>query len=397
MKRSFLCIALACLVAPVAAQLTPKSKSPPLLDTPAQPEKAVPAAGVIRIGHVAPLTGQIAHLGQDNENGARLAVEEINAAGGLKVGDKTYRLQLVGMDDKATPRDGVRAAQELIDLRVTAVVGHLNSGTSIPASKIYFDGRVPQISPSSTNPMFTQQGFDTSFRVVANDDHQAAVLAQFAVRRLGAKRVAVIDDRTAYGSQLANNFEAYVRRLGAEVVAREFVNTEKPNFTSVVLNLEPAVPDVVFYGGMDAEAGPLAVQLRRVGMKSILLSGDGACSPEFISLARGSGEQMHCSMSGEAVEKFARGEQFKVKFKRRFKVDVQIYSPYSYDAVYVLADALKRAGSTQPDALIRALKSTNLDGLTGPIRFDAKGDLVNGAVSFFRVRNGKLEYIETLR
>ncbi|HQR21606.1 MAG TPA: branched-chain amino acid ABC transporter substrate-binding protein [Burkholderiaceae bacterium] len=382
------------------AQLIPKAKQPEAaVPQPAPDVKSSPGQplAILRIGHVAPLTGQIAHLGQDNENGARLAVEEINAAGGIKVGDRTYRLQIVGMDDKATPSEGVRAAQELIDLRITAVVGHLNSGTSIPASKIYFDGRVPQISPSATNPKFTQLGFDTSFRVVANDDHQAVVLAQYAVKRLGAKRIAIVDDRTAYGAGLADNFERYVRRLGAEVVAREFVNTEKRNFTSVVLNLEPTVPDVVFYGGMDAEAGPLAVQMRRAGMNSILLSGDGACSPEFIQLARGSAEQMHCSMSGEAVEKFPRGDQFQAKFKRRFKVDVQIYSPYSYDAVYVIADALRRAGSTQPDALIRAIRQTNLEGLTGPIRFDAKGDLVNGAVSIFRVRNGKLEYLETLR
>ena len=222
MKRSLILAALVCIVAPVAAQLTPKPKLPPtpdsvppLPDAPAARPKAVPAAGIIRIGHVAPLSGGIGHLGLDNEYGARLAVEEINAAGGLSVGGRNYRLQLIGLDDAADPRTAVRVAQDIAyDYKVTAVVGHLNSGTTIPAAKIYFDARVPHISPSATNPKLTQMGFDTSFRILANDEHQGAILGRYAVNALKAKRIAIIDDRTAYGAGLADSFEATVKRLG---------------------------------------------------------------------------------------------------------------------------------------------------------------------------------------
>jgi branched-chain amino acid transport system substrate-binding protein len=367
----------------------------------AEPAKAAaPAAApaeVIKIGHVAPLTGGIAHLGKDNENGAKLAADEINEAGGLKIGDKTYKLEIVAEDDKADPKEGTLAAQKIVDSGAIAVVGHLNSGTTIPASKIYADASMAQISPSATNPKYTEQGFKTAFRVVANDNQQGAVLANFAATEMKAKTVAIIDDRTAYGQGLADVFEKVAKEKGLKVTTREFTNDKATDFNAILTKVRAGKPDIIMYGGMDATAGPMAKQIKQLGIKAPLLAGDGVCSPEFIKLAGDAADILSCSMAGEAVEKLPKGEEFKAKFKQKFGTDVQIYSPYSYDAVYIIADAIKRAGSVDRAAVAAAVPATNLTGLTGQITFDEKGDIKGGAISMFAVKEGKLNYISTVR
>jgi len=364
----------------------------------AEPAKAAEApAEVIKIGHVGPLTGGIAHLGKDNENGARLAVEEINAAGGLKVGDKTYKFELVAEDDKADPKEGTLAAQKIVDSGAVAIVGHLNSGTTIPASKIYADANVTQISPSATNPKYTEQGFKTAFRVVANDNQQGQVLANYAADTLKAKTIAIIDDRTAYGQGLADVVEKIAKEKGIKVVAREFTNDKATDFNAILTKVRGTKPDVVMYGGMDATAGPMAKQMTQLGIKSTFLAGDGVCSPEFIKLAGDSAGILHCSMAGEAVEKMAKGADFVAKYKAKFNQDVQIYSPYSYDAVYVIADAIKRAGKADRASITAAMPATNYAGLTGQIAFDEKGDIKGGAISMFKIVDGKMTYVSTVR
>jgi len=358
---------------------------------------AAPAAEVIKIGHVAPLTGGIAHLGKDNENGARLAVEEINAAGGLKVGDKTYKLDLVAEDDKADPKEGTLAAQKIVDSGAVAVIGHLNSGTTIPASKIYSDANMAQISPSATNPKYTEQGFKTAFRVVANDNQQGAVLANYAADTLKAKTIAILDDRTAYGQGLADVVERVAKQKGMNVVAREFTNDKATDFNAILTKVRATKPDVVMYGGMDATAGPMAKQMTQLGIKSTFLAGDGVCSPEFIKLAGDASGILHCSQAGEAVEKLAKGTEFVDKYKKRFNADVQIYSPYSYDAVYIVADAIKRAGKVDRASITAAIPATSYNGVTGTVAFDEKGDVKGGAISMFKVVNGKMEYVSTVR
>jgi branched-chain amino acid transport system substrate-binding protein len=367
----------------------------------AEPAKAAaPAAApaeIIKIGHVAPLTGGIAHLGKDNENGAKMAAEEINAAGGLKIGDKTYKLEIVAEDDKADPKEGTLAAQKIVDSGAIAVVGHLNSGTTIPASKIYADANMAQISPSATNPKYTEQGFKTAFRVVANDNQQGAVLANFAATEMKAKTVAIIDDRTAYGQGLADVFEKVAKEKGLKVTTREFTNDKATDFNAILTKVRAGKPDLIMYGGMDATAGPMAKQIKQLGIKAPLLAGDGVCSPEFIKLAGDAADILSCSMAGEAVEKLAKGEEFKAKYKQKFGTDVQVYSPYSYDAVYIIADAIKRAGKVDRAAVAAAVPATNLTGLTGQIAFDEKGDIKGGAISMFAVKEGKLNYISTVR
>jgi len=358
---------------------------------------AAPAVQTVKIGHVAPLTGGIAHLGKDNENGARMAVDEINAAGGIKIGDKTIMLELVAEDDKADPKEGTLAAQKLVDAGVVAVVGHLNSGTSIPASKIYSDANITQISPSATNPRLTEQGFKTTFRVVANDNQQGAVLANFAADQMKAKTIAIIDDRTAYGQGLAEVVERVAKERGLKVVAREFTSDKATDFNAILTKVRAARPDVVMYGGMDATAGPMARQMRQLGIKAPMLAGDGVCSPKFIELAGDAAGILTCSKAGEAVEKLPKGPDFVARYRAKFNQDVQIYSPYSYDAVFVIADAIRRAGSAERAAITAAMPATNFNGVTGTIAFDAKGDIKGGAISMFSVQDGKLNHLKTVR
>ena len=390
-------------IAPVAIALAValagcgKKEEPAKMEAAKAPAPAAPAEEVVKIGHVAPLTGGIAHLGKDNENGARMAVDEINAAGGVKIGDKTLKLELLGEDDKADPKEGTLAAQKLVDAGVVAVVGHLNSGTSIPASKIYADANVTQISPSATNPKLTEQGFKTTFRVVANDNQQGGVLANYAANEMKAKTIAIIDDRTAYGQGLADVVEKVSKEKGVKVVAREFTNDKATDFNAILTKVRAAKPDVVMYGGMDATAGPMAKQMKQLGIKAPMLAGDGVCSPEFIKLAGDAANVLTCSMAGEAVEKLAKGEEFKQKYKAKFNQEVQVYSPYSYDAVYVISEAIKRAGKADRASITAAMPATNYAGLTGQIAFDDKGDIKNGAISMFKVKDGKLEYISTSR
>ena len=389
---------LAAMAVAVAVALAAcgKKEEPAKAAAAAKAPAAAPAE-VVKIGHVAPLTGGIAHLGKDNENGARLAIEEINAAGGLKIGDKTYKLDLVAEDDKADPKEGTLAAQKIVDSGAVAVVGHLNSGTSIPASKIYSDANVTQISPSATNPKLTEQGFKTTFRVVANDNQQGGVLANYANDALKAKTIAIIDDRTAYGQGLADVVERVAKEKGIKVVAREFTNDKATDFNAILTKVRATKPDVVMYGGMDATAGPMAKQMVQLGIKAPLLAGDGVCSPEFIKLAGDAAGILHCSQAGEAVEKLAKGQEFVDKYKKRFNSEVQVYSPYSYDAVFVITEAMKRAGKTDRASITAAMPATNYPGLTGTVAFDDKGDIKGGAISMFKVKDGKMEYISTVR
>lgn len=343
----------------------------------------------VLIGHVAPLTGNIAHLGKDNENGARLAVEDLNAQH-LNIGGKTLHIEMLGEDDQADPKTATLVAQKLVDARVVGVVGHLNSGTTIPAAQIYANAGIPQVSPSATNPSYTQQGFKTAFRVMANDIQQGSVLGSYAVKGLGAKKIAIIDDRTAYGQGLADEVEKAAKAAGAQVVAREFTRNDATDFRAILTSIKGRAPDVVFYGGMDAQAGPLAKQMRQLGMDAKLMSGDGGCSPEFIKLAGDSAEGAYCSQTGLPLEKMPRGADFEKRYQQKFNSPVQIYAPYSYDAVQVLVGAMVRAGSIDPAQYLPEIAHTSFEGVSGRIEFDDKGDLRDGAVTVYQVQNGKL-------
>ncbi len=355
---------------------------------------------VVKIGHVAPTSGGIAHLGKDNEFGARLAIDELNAKGVL-IGGKKVTFELVAEDDAGDPKQGTAAAQKLVDSKVNGVVGHLNSGTSIPASKIYSDAGIPQISPSATNPKFTRQGFKTTFRVVADDVHLGGTLGKYSINELKGKSIAVIDDRTAYGQGVAEEFEKGVVASGGKVSARQFTTDKATDFTAILTAVKASKPDVVFYGGMDAVAGPMIRQAKQLGIKAKFVGGDGICTGELPKLAGGAiadGQVVCAEAGGVEGEQKAGLEEFKTKFKAKFNVDVQIYAPYVYDAVNVLVAAMVKADSADPAKYLPELaKTEGYKGVTGVISFDEKGDVKNGALTLYTYKGEKREQIAVVR
>jgi len=358
------------------------------------------AQEVVKIGHVAPLSGAIAHLGKDNENGARMAIDELNAKG-VKIGGKAVKLELVAEDDAADPKQGTAAAQKLVDSKVSGVIGHLNSGTSIPASKIYSDAGIPQISPSATNPKFTRSGYKTTFRVVADDVHLGGTLGRYAVNTVKGKSIAVIDDRTAYGQGVAEEFEKAVKAAGGKLVGHEFTTDKASDFMSILTTLKAKKPDVVFFGGMDAVAGPMIRQMKSLGINAKFMGGDGICTSELAKLAGDAmaDGQVICAEAGGVEGQQKKGmEDFTARYKTRFNADVQVYAPYVYDAVNVMVDAMVRANSSDPAKYLPALAKTNgYKGVTGNITFDEKGDIKNGALTLFTYKAGKRDQIAVVR
>jgi branched-chain amino acid transport system substrate-binding protein len=358
------------------------------------------AQSVVTIAHVGPTSGAIAHLGKDNENGAIMAVEEINAAG-LTIGGQKVTLKLMTEDDAADPKQGTAVAQKLADAKVAGVIGHLNSGTTIPASKIYSDAGIPQISPSATNPKYTRQGFKTTFRVVADDTQLGGTLGRYAVNTLKGKTVAVIDDRTAYGQGVAEEFSKAVVAAGGKVAAKEFTTDKATDFNAILTSIKGKKVDVVFFGGMDAVAGPMLRQMKSLGINAKFMGGDGICSTELVKLAGDAiaDNQVYCAEAGGVEGKGKAGmEAFKAKFKAKFGTDVQVYAPYVYDSLKLMVAAMVKAGSSDPVKYLPVLAATkDYPGVTGPITFDEKGDIKGGALTLKTIKGGKLEEIAVIR
>jgi branched-chain amino acid transport system substrate-binding protein len=392
---------LAVIAAAVAlAACGKKEEAAPAAPAAAPAAAAAPAGdNVIKIGHVGPTSGAIAHLGKDNENGAKMAIEELNAAN-LTINGAPAKFELLAEDDAADPKQGTAAAQKLVDAKVAGVIGHLNSGTTIPASQIYNDAGLPQISPSATNPKYTRQGYAGVFRMVADDVHLGGTLGKYAVETLKAKNVAVIDDRTAYGQGVADEFEKGVAAAGGTVVGREFTNDKATDFNAILTTLKAKKPDVVFFGGMDAVAGPMLKQMKQLGIEAKFMGGDGICSSELPKLA-GDGmadDQVYCAEAGgvEGEEKVGM-EKFRADFKTKFGAEVQVYAPYVYDAVKVMANAMVTANSSDPVKYLPALKATQYKGVTGNIAFDEKGDIKNGALTLMTYKGGVRTTLAVIR
>lgn len=352
---------------------------------------AAPAQEIVRIGHAAAVTGPVAYFGKDTENGARMAIEALNARG-VVVAGKKVRFELMAEDDGGDPKQATGVAQKLVDARVNGVVGHETSGTTIPASKIYHQAGIAQISPSSTSPKYTQQGFNTAFRVVANDIQLGQALGRHAVKDMKAMRVAVIDDRTAYGQGLAAEFAKSLKQQGAQVVAREYTHDKATDFNAILTRIRAQKPDLVFFGGMSAVAGPMLRQMKQLGFEARMMGGDGICSDEIHKLAGGAmaDGQVFCAEAG-GVDAAGRAglDKFRADYRKRFGIDVQINAPYAYDAVMTMADAMIKAGSTAPARYLPTLARTAYQGVTGPIAFDARGDIRDGTITLYTFKGGK--------
>ncbi len=352
---------------------------------------------LVKIGHASPLSGPNAHYGKDTEEGARMAVEELNAKG-ITIGGAKAQFALLSEDDASDPKQGTAVAQKFVDAKVNGVIGHMNSGTTIPASKIYFDAGIPEISPSATNPKYTQQGFNTAFRVVANDGQLGSTLGRYAVQINKAKNIAVIDDGTAYGQGVATEFVkgALGKSQAVTIVSSQHTTDKATDFSSILTTIKGKSPDVIFFGGMDAVGGPMLRQMKQLGIDARFMGGDGICSSDFAQLAgEGLGEgKVVCAEAGGVEESQKAGlNKFKAEFSKKFGHEVVLNAPYAYDAVMTMADAMQKAGSAEPAKYLPELAKIRHKGITGVIAFDKNGDILDGTLTLYTYKSGKRELI----
>jgi branched-chain amino acid transport system substrate-binding protein len=346
---------------------------------------------VVKIGHVAALSGASSQYGKDTENSVRMAIDDLNAQN-VVIGDKKVKFEIVSEDDAGDPKQATSVAQKLCDLKVAGVIGHLNSGTAIPASRVYNDCGIPNITGSATNPGLTKPGYKTTFRVIASDNALGAGMAAYAADVLKLKKVAIIDDRTAYGQGVSDVFKKTALAKGMEVVAEQFTTDRATDFMAILTSIKSKNPDAIFYGGLDPQAGPMLRQMEQLGMNNIkFLGGDGICTAGLIKLSAGAKtlDNVVCAEGGASLAKMAGGEAWKKRYDAKYPNGFQLYSPYTYDATFVLVDAMKRAGSWDPKVYVAKLPETNFKGVTTMISFEPNGELKNPSISLFEYKNGK--------
>ena len=351
------------------------------------PKAQAPAGITVTIAHAGPLTGSIAHLGKDDENGVALAIAQANDKK-LVIDGKPVTFKMMGEDDQADPKTGTTVAQKLVDAKVAAVVGHLNSGVTIPASEIYNKAGIPVISGAATNPTLTERGLKGVFRTVGRDDQQGPAIAAFIAGELKAKKVAIIDDKTAYGEGLANEVEKFLKGKKIAVVSRERTTDKETDFKAILTKIKAKNPDVVFHGGMDATGGPMLKQARELGIKSAFSFGDGACTNEMAKLAGAAAEGLICSQAGLPAE--AASAEFKTAFNAKFG-EIKQYAPYFYDATLAVVEAMKKANSVDPAKFTPEMYNVSFTGAPGKVEFDAKGDRKDAEMTIFRMgKDGKI-------
>jgi branched-chain amino acid transport system substrate-binding protein len=346
---------------------------------------------VVKIGHVGPVSGPQAHYGKDNENGSRMAIEDLNAQN-IVIGGKKIKFEIQAEDDAADPKQGTAAAQKLCDAKVNGVVGHLNSGTTIPASKIYNDCGLPMVTGAATNPDLTKPGYKNVFRIIANDLALGAGLANYAAETLKLKKIAVMDDRTAYGQGVAKVFEDTAKAKGMEVVDQQFTTDKATDFMAILTAIKSKSPDAVFYGGMDPQAGPMLRQMEQLGMANVkYFGGDGICTSEIAKLSGGAKTlgNVICAEGGASLQKMPGGTEWKARYDAKYPNQFQVYSPYTYDATMLLADAMKRADSVDPKVYLPKLIESDYKGVTSQIQFEPNGELKNAAITLYVYKDGK--------
>jgi len=355
---------------------------------------AAPAGVTVKIAHAGPLTGSIAHLGKDDENGVALAVAQANDKK-ITIDGKPVTFQMQSEDDQADPKTGATVAQKLADAKVAAVIGHLNSGVTIPASEIYNKAGIPVISGSATNPALTERGMKTVFRTVGRDDQQGPAIAAYIAGELKGKKVAIIDDKTAYGEGIANEVEKTLKNSKVSVVARERTTDKETDFKAILTKIKAKNPDVVFHGGMDATGGPMLKQARELGIKAVFAFGDGACTNEMSKLAGAASEGMACSQAGLPAE--AASKEFRDTFNAKYG-EIKQYAPYFYDGTMAIIEAMKKANSTDPAKFTPEMFNVSFTGATGKVEFDAKGDRKDAEMTIFRMgKDGKIQPVAIVK
>lgn len=349
---------------------------------------------IVRIAHGGPVSGPIAALGKDEENGVRMAIEELNARK-LQIGGRPVQWKLEAGDDMGDPGHAASLARMFCDKKVAAVVGHLQSGTTLPAAKIYNECGIPNITPAATNPAITEGGYDDTFRVIASDRAMVEALLDRAIKQ-GVKRVAIIDDRTAYGQGIVKLFEAAAAEREVKIVAKQYTSDKSTQFSSILTAIKGHKPDAIFFGGLDAQAGPILRQMSQLAMNHIqFLGGDAQCTERLPEMAGKAAalSNVTCVVSGRALAEMPGAVAWKQKYDQRFPGQYQVYSPYAYDATMVLAQAMLRADSAQAEAYLPQLRLIHHAGVTGVIAFDAQGELRDPRVTLYGYATGERKAI----
>ncbi|MFM0222563.1 branched-chain amino acid ABC transporter substrate-binding protein [Paraburkholderia dipogonis] len=338
---------------------------------------------IVKIGFVGPLTGPVARVGKDLQYGAQLALDEENAKNPV-VGGKPVKFVLDVQDDQADPRVAIQVAQKLVDDGVVGVIGHYNSGCSIPASTVYHQANVAMITPGSTNPQLTKQGFKNVFRTMGHDGIGGVVAGHFVVEQMKAKRIAIIDDRTAFGQGLADAFEKGVKEANGNIVDREFTNDKAIDFRAILTTLKSKNVDLIFFGGLDEQGAMLVKQMRSLGMSTQLFGAGALKSNAFLQIA------------GTALDKLAAAQAFGKRYKARFNQDVELYAPFSYDAALAMLKAIHSADSLDRAKIVDSLAKVTVTGVTGNITFDPYGDLIKPPYTLFQVEQGQWKSVKTV-
>jgi len=337
---------------------------------------------VIRIGAAGPMTGDQSKMGIDLRNGVELAVSEWNDKGGV-LGKK---IQLVPGDDQADPKQAVSIANKFVNQKVAAVVGHWNSNCSINASPYYHAANIVAISPASTNPRLTQQGYKTIFRVCGTDDQQGGVAAEFVLKTLKPKRVAIVHDNTTYGKGLADFFKQVIENK-VQVVYYDGIQTKDPDYKAVLTLIKEKKPEVYFFGGVYPEAGRLVRQAKEVGMTIPMVTGDGVYDPTFISIAGNAAEGTYVTF-GKDPSGLPTSKAFNEKYTAKFGAPGP-YSVYAYDAANIILTAMQKTGTTEGTAVAAYITKNSFPGAFGDISFDKNGDVTKAPYVVWKVTDGK--------
>jgi branched-chain amino acid transport system substrate-binding protein len=342
---------------------------------------------VIKIGAAGPMTGSQSKMGMDLKNAAELAVAEWNENGGV-LGKKVV---LLTGDDQADPKQAVSIANKFINEKVVAVVGHWNSSCSIPASKYYHDSNIVMISPATTNPQLTLQGFKQVFRVCGTDDQQGKVAAEFVLRTLRPRKIAIIHDKTAYGQGLADYFK---KALGdkVQVVYYGGIIQGDPDYKAVLTSIKEGKPDLYFFGGIYPEAGRLVRQAKEIGLNIPMITGDGVFDPTLISIAGQAAEGTYITFGREPAG-LPSAKGFIGHYKARYG-DPGPYSIYAYDATNIILTAISRTGTTDGSTIAAYISKTTFHGAFGDISFDKNGDVTKAPYVIWQIKDGKFVEVQ---
>jgi len=343
---------------------------------------------VVKIGQTGPLSGPNAFAGKDNENGVRLAIEELNAKK-LQVAGKTLKFELQSEDDQCDPKAGVAVAQKLVDSGVKYVMGPYCSGVAIPASRLYDEGGT-LMSTVGTNPKVTEGGFKGVFRIIAGDNQIGSSMAMYAAKVMKAKTAAVIDDRTAFGQGVAIEFMKEAKALGLNVVAQEYTTDKATDFSAILTTIKSKKPDVIFYGGYAPQAAPMARQMKQLAISAKMLGGDTLCSPEMGKLGGDAvNEVVYCAQGGSMLDKTSDGPAFKAKYKKRFNLDADAYAASFYDQAQLIGQSMAKAGSIDPVKVAAELRKGSYKGVAGTYAYDDKGNMKQAPITVYTFKNAQ--------